>query len=228
MNRTLIIGAGEKTAEAVQRDLIDRILTGELAPGDRLDEQSIADTYGVSRTPVREALQMLAATGLAVSRARRGTVVRTLDTDELAELFEALGEIEALCAKYAAMRMSLSERRRLEQVVAEGSAVLLREQAEAYSANNVLFHERIFEGAHNRSLKELAHGLRNRTAAYRSAQFRLSERTRFSQAEHEGILDRIRETDGEGAYHAMRDHIAATSANVMDILIDNAGTQRQS
>jgi len=227
MDRTLSIGAGEKTAEALQRALVDRILTGELAPGARLDEQGLADAYGVSRTPVREALQMLAATGLVVIRPRRGAVVRTLDTGELAELFEALGEIEALCAKYAAQRMTLLERRRLEKGVAEGAGLVRAGPAGAYSANNVQFHEMIFDGAHNRNLKELAHALRQRTAAYRSAQFRLSARTRFSQAEHEAILRHILKADGEGACQAMRDHIAATSVNVLEILAEKNGPGRR-
>ena len=227
MDRTLTIGVGEKTAEALQRALVDRILTGELSPGARLDEQGLADTYGVSRTPVREALQMLASTGLVVNRPRRGAVVRTLDIEELAELFEALGEIEALCAKYAAQRMTLLERRRLENVVIKGAALVHPGQAEAYSAGNVLFHEMIFDGAHNRNLKELAHALRQQTAAYRSAQFRLSERTRFSQAEHEAILAHILRADGDGASQAMRDHIAATSVNVLEILAEKTGPAKR-
>lgn len=227
MERSLVIGAGEKTAEAIQRDLVDRILTGELAPGARLDEQGIAATYGVSRTPVREALQMLASTGLVENRPRRGAVVRSHDAGELAELFEAMGEIEALCAKYAARRMTLLERRRLEAVVADGAAIAGGGRPGPYSPINVRFHELIFDGAHNRNLKELALALRNRTAPYRAAQFRLSERTRFSQAEHEAILGHIQRSDGEGACHAMREHITATSANVMDILAEKTGPSRR-
>lgn len=225
-HRTLAIGADEKTAEALQRDLVDRILTGELTPGARLDEQGLAGTYGVSRTPVREALQRLAATGLIAIRPRRGAEVRTLDVEELAELFEAMGEIEALCARYAAQRMTLLERRRLENWVAEGAKLVDPEQAEAYSAHNLRFHELVHDGAHNRSLKEMTLTLRNRTAAYRSAQFRLSGRRRFSQAEHERILEHILAADAEAAHAAMRDHIAATSVNVLEILAEKAGPGR--
>src|ERR1044071_5480499 len=97
-------------AEELRLQLADEIVRGALAPGAPLDETDIARRFNVSRTPVREALRQLVASGLVESRAHRGAVVAQPSHDRLKEMFEAMAELEALCAGFAAERMPPGDR----------------------------------------------------------------------------------------------------------------------
>src|SRR6201988_3015479 len=97
-------------AEEFRQQLADEIVRGDLAPGAALDETDIARRFSVSRTPVREALRQLAASGLIEARAHRGAVVAQPSVERLSGMFEAMAELEALCAGLAAERMAPAER----------------------------------------------------------------------------------------------------------------------
>ncbi len=101
-------------AEDLRRQIADDIVRGGLAPGAPLDETELAQRFKVSRTPVREALRQLAASGLVEARPHRGAVVARPSPERLGAMFEAMAELEALCAGLAAERMKPAERRRLE------------------------------------------------------------------------------------------------------------------
>src|SRR5215467_9966658 len=103
-------------AEELRLQLADEIVRGVLPPGAPLDETDIARRFKVSRTPVREALRQLAASGLIETRAHRGAVVAQPTIERLTGMFEAMAELEALCAGLAAERMPPIERQRLEAV----------------------------------------------------------------------------------------------------------------
>ena len=109
------IGPGRRTlAEELHLQLADEIVRGVLVPGSALDEMELARRFRVSRTPVREAIRQLSANGLIEARAHRGAVVARPSETRLAEMFETMAELEALCAKLAAERMTGAERRALE------------------------------------------------------------------------------------------------------------------
>ena len=97
----------ETRTDRLVRALSDEIVAGRLGPGARLDEQSLADRFGLSRTPVREALGQLAAIGLVEKRPHRGVVVAAFTVERMMHMFEVMAELEALCARLAARRMSL-------------------------------------------------------------------------------------------------------------------------
>src|SRR5258706_6657706 len=103
-------------AEELRLQLADEIVRGVLAPGSALDETDIARRFSVSRTPVREALRQLVASGLVEARAHRGAVVAQPSHDRLKEMFEAMAELEALCAGFAAERMPPGDRQKLEAI----------------------------------------------------------------------------------------------------------------
>ncbi|MEX0758780.1 MAG: GntR family transcriptional regulator, partial [Tistlia sp.] len=100
----------QRLADRVRLELEREIVVGDLAPGVRLDEVGLAERYAVSRTPVREALMQLAASGLVEMRPRQGALVAAIGTFQLAEMFEVMSELEALCARLAARRMTPRER----------------------------------------------------------------------------------------------------------------------
>ena len=143
-------------AEELRLQLADEIVRGVHAPGAPLDETRIANRFNVSRTPVREAIRLLAASGLVEVRPHRAALVARPDADQLAGMFEAMAELEALCAGFAAERMTIVERRALEDIH-EGLRVLIQSgDPQRYHEMNEAFHNAIYDGAHNAYLATLA------------------------------------------------------------------------
>ena len=195
--------------EKLAGEIADAILSGEFAPGFRLDEQLLAQRYGVSRTPVREALRQLTATGLIDLRPRRGAAVARVTPAQLEGLFVAMAEMEATCARLSAMRMTPVERRRLQALHDDGMAELGRRgDPEPYADANSQFHSLIYAGAHNDVLGEFTTGLRRRLAPFRRAQFRNPGRLPRSHAEHAVVVNAIRAGDAGGAHAAMLHHVS--------------------
>src|SRR5271170_6622664 len=138
----------DRLAEAI----VESVLSGEFPPGLRLDEHMLAERYGVSRTPVREALRQLASTGLIEVKPRRGATVAKATSAQLENLFGAMAELEATCARLAAMSMTPFERRRLQNAHETMAAIVQRDDRDAYAVANVGFHSQIYSGAHNEVL----------------------------------------------------------------------------
>lgn len=194
-------------AEKLASTLAEDILQGVLKPGMRLDEQGLAERYGVSRTPVREALRQLANSGLIDIRPRRGAVVASVTKDRLSELFVAMGEMEATCARLSAISMNPLERRRL-QALHESMGDLVDRALEAeYADANRVFHLAIYSGAHNPVLLDMAVGLRRRLDPFRRAQFRAPGRLARSHREHGRIVEAILVGDSHKAHETMLDHV---------------------
>jgi DNA-binding GntR family transcriptional regulator len=185
----------------------DRIVTGRLAPGDRLDEVSLATQFHVSRTPIREALGQLSAMGLVARRPNRGAIVAMVSQERLASMFEGMTELETICARFAAGRMTAEERRELDRDH-QASARLVHLGAEdEYDAYNTQFHSRLYRGAHNEHIEELARLTRSRLAPFRRAQFRIPGRLARSWDEHDAIVTAILRGDGASAAAAARAHV---------------------
>jgi DNA-binding GntR family transcriptional regulator len=199
---------GGTQADRLAEGIADSVLSGEFPPGLRLDEGMLAERYGVSRTPVREALRQLASTGLIEVKPRRGATVATATSAQLETLFGAMAEIEATCARLAAMGMTPIERRRLQSAQDAMAAIALRDDRDAYSAANIDFHTQIYLGAHNAILADFANGLRRRLAPFRRAQFRTEGRVARSHAEHGAIVKAIAACDAEAAHAAMFHHMS--------------------
>ncbi len=212
-------------AERLAGAIADAIVAGEWVPGDRLDEQALAERYGVSRTPVREALRQLGATGLIELRPRRGAAVALVTPEELDELFVATAEIEATCARLAALGMSPVDRRRLEALHDDMGALAAADDPVAYAEANTAFHGAIYAGARNAVLAEVALGLRRRLLPYRKAQFRAPGRPALSHREHGAVVDAIRCGDAAGAHAAMLHHVGLVERAV-DALAGRAAPRR--
>ena len=215
-------------AEHVKQALADALLLGQLQPGDRLDEQALASQFGVSRTPVREALRYLAVSGLVELRPNRGAVIRELAVDEAAQLFEAAAELDGLCARFAAERMTAIELQALEMLVADGAEAAAAGDTTRFRVNNGAFHDAIYRGSHNRSLVDVARSLLLRTEPYRSAQFSAltgTGRLNQSQAEHQAIYEHILARDGAQAQSLMSRHISISGALIMRQLATSAETR---
>lgn len=203
-------GTGQGSlCEQVFSRLADEIVLGYLLPGTHLDEQAIATRCGVSRTPVREALKQLVATGLAHYRPHRGSAVRSLSSADLDLMFEAIAELESSCARYAALRMTQPERDALRACCALGRQAAQDRDMELYDRVNREFHAQIFLGAHNPFLQETTAALRHRVMPFRRGQFVNPERLAQSLVEHSRVVNAILAGDAEAAGHEMRSHLLA-------------------
>ena len=201
-------GDNPTLAEQLATAIADGILSGSLPPGMRLDEMGLADQHGVSRTPVREALRQLAMSGLIDMRPRKGAIVSKATPDQVESLFVAMAEIEATCARLAAISMTPIERRRLH---ARHEAMLALAQAgrtDEYSDANVAFHGAIYAGAHNAPLAEYAMNLRRRVGPFRRAQFQVEGRLLRSNQEHDAVVRAILSGDAAAAHAAMLHHVS--------------------
>jgi DNA-binding GntR family transcriptional regulator len=194
----------EKLATAIA----DGILNGTLAPGLRLDELTLAQQHGVSRTPVREALRQLAMSGLIDMRPRKGAIVSKATPEQVESLFVAMAEMEATCARLATMSMTPIERRRLQARHEAMTALAAAGDPDAYSDANVAFHSAIYAGSHNAPLAEFTMGLRRRVAPFRRAQFRLEGRLLRSSEEHDAVVRAILSGDAAAAHAAMLHHVS--------------------
>jgi DNA-binding GntR family transcriptional regulator len=194
-------------AEELRLQLADEIVRGALAPGAALDETDLARRFSVSRTPVREALRQLVASGLVDAQAHRGAVVARPSVERLTGMFEAMAELEALCAGLAAERMSPTERQRLEAIHEELRLLSHAGNPDRFHAINERFHNAIYAGSQNDYIAEITLATRVRVQPFRRAQFRNLGRLAKSQAEHDRVVVAILRGDKTGAAAAMRAHI---------------------
>jgi DNA-binding GntR family transcriptional regulator len=194
-------------AEELRLQLADEIVRGVLPPGAALDETDIARRFSVSRTPVREALRQLVASGLVEARAHRGAVVAQPSINRLTGMFEAMAELEALCAGLAAERMTPAERQRLEAVHEELRVLSHAGNPDRFHEVNERFHNAIYAGSQNSYIAEITLATRVRVQPFRRAQFRNLGRLAKSHAEHDRVVVAILRGDRVGAAAAMRAHI---------------------
>ncbi|MBB3769527.1 DNA-binding GntR family transcriptional regulator [Angulomicrobium tetraedrale] len=199
---------GQTRAEKLASEIADAILDGTFEPGSRLDEHMLAARYGTSRTPVREALRQLAATGLIDLRPRRGAIVALVTSDQLEVLFVAMGELEATCARLSALSMTPIERRRLEVLQDSMGELVAQNDVAAYTAANTSFHTLFYTGCHNPVISEMAIGLRRRLAPFRQAQFRAVGRLARSHAEHAVVVGAVLAGNASAAHAAMLRHVS--------------------
>lgn len=201
---------GTRTEE-LQTRLAEAIVTGRLKPGAALDEVQIAAEYAVSRTPVREALRQLSASGLVEIRPHRGAVVAKPDHAQLRDMFAVMGELEALSAGLCAAQMNRAERTALEELHQSMAGLVRAGDLDAYSAANIAFHVGIYRGSHNSYLAELASATRRRLAPFRRAQFEGRDRLARSHHEHSLVVQAILRADSARAATAMREHIGLSA-----------------
>jgi len=194
-------------AGVLRAQLADDILRGDLRPGTPLDEASLAQRFGVSRTPVREALRALAASGLVQVQPHRGTVVTRPSAQEVEDMFAVMAELEALCAGLAAVAMTPAERRALAAIHGTLRDLIRIGDPQRYHEVNERFHHAIYLGSHNAYLAEVTLITRRRLAPFRRAQFRTAGRLALSYQEHDLVVCAIERGDRDGAAKAMRDHI---------------------
>ncbi|PJN96163.1 GntR family transcriptional regulator [Amaricoccus sp. HAR-UPW-R2A-40] len=202
----------------IREALENAIVSGRFAPGAKLDPEALAREFDCSRTPIREALQQLEASGLVRIAAKRGTFVSEWTVDELAERFEVMAELEAVCARLAARRVTEAE---LAELEAAHQACRRESEAgdiDAYYAENSTFHHCIYRATHNAFLEREASRLHAVLQPYRRMQLQVRNRMARSLAEHDAVMAAIRSGDDQAAAEAMRNHVVIQGDRFHDLL----------
>lgn len=141
----------ERQSNLLRDRIEDEIVTGAYRPGDRLDEASLATRFGVSRTPIREALQQLAVAGLVDVRRHRGAIVSAPDPKRLIDMFEMMAEIEAICGRLAARRLLPEDERALTEALEACRKASEQADPDVYYYENERFHRAIYAASGNPS-----------------------------------------------------------------------------
>jgi DNA-binding GntR family transcriptional regulator len=204
----------ERLRESIEED----IATGRLRPGTHLDEVDLAKRFGVSRTPIREALSLLGGEGLVELRPRRGAVVAQVTAARLVEMFEVMAELEAMCARLAARRITAADMEAVEQAHERCRSAADGRDPDAYFYANEGFHCTIYEASRNNFLAEQASALQRKLRPYRRLQLRVRNRVQRSFEEHQTIVDALREGDADKAVAAIRSHVVVQGERFADLL----------
>lgn len=199
-------------AERLRMQISDEIVRGDLAPGIPLDEMELAQRFNVSRTPVREAIRLLVASGLVDARPHRSAVVARPDRSQLVGMFEALCELEMICAGLAAERMTKTERAALLRIHEALRGTVAAGETLRYYELNVDFHSAIYAGSHNAYLDKITTETRARIAPFSRAQFTTLGRLEKSYTEHDAVVAAIMAGNRPEAAGAMRHHIETVHA----------------
>ena len=211
-------------AKAPQKDaytsILEAIDVGIYRPGDRLVESDLAERLGMSRTPIREALQRLETQSL-LTRDGRSLIVASLDHNQMAELYVVRTELEGLAARLAARHATEEEVQVLRDMVEEDRALL--DDPAALARANRRFHKQIHLASHNRFLVQQLDLVHRSMALMATTSLAAQGRGEVALAEHRAIVDAISNRDEDAAYRALRDHISV--AFVTRLKLDSAALE---
>lgn len=217
------VDVGATRSLSVAERVRNAILSGEIAPGTRLNEVHLSRALAVSRTPVRAALHALAAEGLVDYEKNRGFRVRTYSSNAIADAYEIRASLEGLACRFAAERgLSDEDRTAIEDALAHGDAVVEAFAGDAaqearYREANVAFHEAVLAASQNRMLIDMIRLTFARPGAPHRAIVAFSHReVRRRHDDHHRIYEAIRAGDGWRAELLMREHVTSVKSSRLD------------
>jgi len=200
--------ARQTQCKVVRAAIEHDIVTGTLAPGAPLDEDAISRRFAVSRTPVREALLQLIESGLIKKSPRQPAVVAPLNVRLLIQSFEVMSEMEAICAKLAARRISPEEKEALIAIQKDSDAALAAGDHNAFGRLVNQFHLTIWRDTHNEVLVETARKCAIGLNPYRMFQLRAEGRATANNEDHKTLLELILAGRSDDAYNLMKGHVS--------------------
>ena len=202
----------------VRDELEDDIVSGRMRPGEQLQIEQLMARFGVSRTPVREALQQLEISGLVAVQPKRGTFVAEVGVTELMQMFEVMAELEALCARLAARRVTRQALDEVKQALLACEAECGKQELNAYYYANEQFHQLIYQACGNPFLVQQTLVLKNRLKPYRRLQLQMRNRMFQSLQEHREIVDALEKGDAEAAARVAREHVLVQGQRFTDLI----------
>ena len=196
----------------VAERLRNRIFAHELGPGAWIDEQMLAEQFGISRTPLREALKVLASEGLVELKPRRGCYVTEVSEQDLDEVFPVIALLEGRCAHEATLKATDADLLRVAGIHADLERYTAANDADHFFETNQQFHDALQELAGNRWLRQLIEESRKFIKLTRRDSLNLEGRLKQSLAEHRAILAALQRRDADEACRLMHDHLLSGRA----------------
>ncbi|MBR9925558.1 MAG: GntR family transcriptional regulator [Gammaproteobacteria bacterium] len=211
-------GTKLSNAQRLRDSLEDDIINGRRLPGERLDPEALGQEFQVSRTPVREAFQQLVASGLVTVSPKKGTFVAKVGIDQLIEMFEVMAELEGMCGRLAARRITEAELAALREAHQRCETAALAGDSDEYYYENEEFHDCIYTASHNAFLASEARQLKQRLKPYRRLQLQVRQRVNSSLSEHQTIVEAIERGDSVAAQQALSDHVLIQGERFSDFV----------
>jgi DNA-binding GntR family transcriptional regulator len=193
----------ENVTSSLEADIIE----GQLLPGERLEERTLAERFGVSRTPIREALRRLSASGLVEEQAGSGCIVARISMPELFEIFEFVNELEACAARLAAERIDAEMAAQLKSAAEDCVRIASTGKVLSYSRANLRFHEILYKASRNRFLESAIRQVSARAAVFRRQALSLPGWVTTSAQEHVAIAEAVVSHDQDQAERLMAAHM---------------------
>jgi len=208
----------ENVVQRLRDEIENGIISNDFAPGERLDEVQLATRFGVSRTPVREALMQLNAIGLVEIRPRRGAIVIDPGPHRIFEMFEVMAEIEGMAGSLAARRLMDADRAAILAAHDDCKRSSSAGDSDAYYYDNERFHRAIYTASHNDFLAEQCIALHRRLQPYRRLQLRVRNRVATSFSEHDAVVEALFAGDAERARTLLRQHVSIQGERFSDLV----------
>ena len=207
--------------------LRDMIMTSQLKEGDKINENELCASMGISKTPLREALRVLSAEGLISLVPNRGSFVTKPTIGEIKEMFEVMSVLEGVCARAAAARMDAAALDTVEQLHAKLEQEYTSRDQKEYIRINNQYHKFIQQLAGNRTLNQIVNGLREKILLYRFQSLNLPGRFDASIKEHRELLEAFRQKSAQQAERIMKKHLKNQSL-ALEELADNIAGREES
>lgn len=213
-DHTMKRSSTQRLKDALEEDIIN----GRLLPGEKLDSDALARQYGVSRTPIREAVQQLVVTGLVMVQPKKGTFVAKVGFDQLIEMFEVMAELEGMCGRLAARRIQPAELEALRTALHRCEQPDVLADPDDYYYENEEFHSCIYSASHNHFLAAEARQLKQRLKPYRRLQLKARNRINNSIEEHRKVFDAIEGGNEQQAEQCLKEHVLIQGTRFSDFL----------
>ncbi|MDB4078943.1 GntR family transcriptional regulator [Amylibacter sp.] len=207
-----------RTADKLIFDIRKEVSSGILKPGDQLEVTALAQRFGVSRTPIREAIRTLVETGVLETRPRKGSFVRVLSAKQLLDLFQVAAELEGMACRLAALSLTKENVEAIECGLAKCTQAAEDQNNAEYAMANLDFHTAIHNASGNDWLIEQLRQLQINLNSYRTMPYEIRGRLNKSTDEHKIICDAILSGDGEHACNLMRDHMMLQGKRLPSII----------
>ena len=204
---TIALLQSSSLTSVVQQELERRIVQGELAPGDKLIEATLAESLGVSRGPVREAFRILEEAGLVRQEKNRGVFVRHVPLDEALEIYDLRAMMDESVGRHLAEHITSEQLRQMRSRVDAMERAVKAGDADTYHLLNLEFHDTLVAFTGNRKLISLYRRLINELSLFRRINLADSSQLPVSASEHRAIVKAIASGDADAAGRAMRAHV---------------------
>ncbi|MGE5486049.1 MAG: GntR family transcriptional regulator [Ignavibacteriales bacterium] len=220
----LSIACWRPVRNELSKVLRQMILTGELAPGERLIERDLANKLGVSRTPIRESVSRLESEGLVEHLPRKGCVVRKVSAAEVVEIFLIRSSLEALAGRLAAERGTPQDIARLKKALAQLEAAMARGDSTRTHDCHVAFHEVVYKMAQSQRLSGMLRTLVQQSFWFARVAYGIPGRIEAAKAEHVAMARAIEKGDGDLAEMLSREHVIRSKEAYLQVQVRTPGS----